>query len=63
MQPEGTHGRPISVQGITYCRLEFICDEIFLRFFANVQNRKNTIAKNFSGYIVIIVVMNFRKKF
>ena len=50
-----------------YCRLEFICDEIFLRFllffFANIQNRKNIIAKNFNGYIVIIVVINFRKKF
>ena len=40
---------------LIYCRLEFICDEIFLRMFK--------IAKNFNSYIVIIVVMNFRKKF
>ena len=35
----------------------------FSDFFANIQNRNNTIAKNFNGYIVIIVVMNFHKKF
>ena len=35
-----------------YCRLEFICEKFC----------KNTVAKNFNVYIVIIVVMNFRKK-
>ena len=50
---------------IVYCRLEFICEGIFFAifFFANVENHKNMIAKNFNGYIVIIVVMNFCKKF
>ena len=34
-----------------------------LQIFANGQNRKNTIAKNLNGYIVFIVVMDFRKNF
>ena len=41
-------------------RLEFICDGIFLRIF---EIAKKMIAKNFNGYIVLIVVMNFRKNF
>lgn len=50
----------ISCTIMIYCRLEFISDKIVLRMF---KTAKNTIAKNFTGYIVIIIVMNFPKKF
>ena len=49
---------------VAYCKLEFIREGIFLLSFANVWNpKKNTTTKNFNGYIVIIVVMNFCKNF
>ena len=46
-----------------YCRLEFICDGIFREYLRTFEIAKNTMAKNFNGYIVIKVVMNFRKNF
>ena len=44
-------------------RTKILQTEIYLRILVNVRNRKNTIAKDFNGYIVIIVVMNFHKNF
>ena len=48
---------------MSYCRLEFICNKIFCEYLRMFEIAKSTIAKNFNGYIVFIVVMNFRKNF
>ena len=48
---------------IIYCKLEFICEGIFCEVLRMFENAKNAVAKDFNGYMVIIVVMNFCKGF